>query len=466
MLILPQRVEVKWHSATKTHYVEKGYEFTKCGEIFEVDILDLKPGSSQKVKVLCDYCGQEYLRTYRGYNESKKNTKTGKDFCKNCRSIAISESKMKYSYDDAVGIFDDHGFTLIDDRSKYKTSSTRVACRCDACGHEGRKTLSNILEGMGCLMCHYASRKGRGKYTYDEVCNIFADNNCTLLDDTYTNMNEKLEYVCSCGNKDYKTLKSFLKGARCEKCRYKRVSDAKTTTMEEIKDIFSKEGYTVVSEKYDYKDAYKIEYICPSGHKGEMSLAKFNYGSRCPKCLRLRLADEFKLDIDEVRSRFADKGFTLLTNNYINSNQKLGFICKCGNEYEATMGNLRHIDGCPKCNIRSKGEFRVMNHLESTGVDYIPQFTTTKCKNIRPLRFDFAIIGNNGSVKMFIEYDGIQHFEPIDYFGGEDNFLYVKKNDEIKNDYCNENDIPLIRIPYWEFDNIETILDDHVASLV
>jgi len=59
---------------------------------------------------------------------------------------------------------------------------------------------------------------------------------------------------------------------------------------------------------------------------------------------------------------------------------------------------------------------------------------------------------------MLIEYDGIQHFKPIKYFGGEEKFKFQQKTDFIKNEYCKNNNIKLLRIPYWEFDNIKLIL--------
>jgi len=49
---------------------------------------------------------------------------------------------------------------------------------------------------------------------------------------------------------------------------------------------------------------------------------------------------------------------------------------------------------------------------------------------------------------MCIEYDGIQHFKPIEYFGGEESFLSLKKRDKIKTDFCIKNNIKLLRIGY------------------
>lgn len=55
---------------------------------------------------------------------------------------------------------------------------------------------------------------------------------------------------------------------------------------------------------------------------------------------------------------------------------------------------------------------------------------------------------------MCIEYDGEQHYKLNEYFGGQKYFDILKRHDEIKNEYCKENNIKLLRIPYWEFNNI------------
>jgi hypothetical protein len=66
---------------------------------------------------------------------------------------------------------------------------------------------------------------------------------------------------------------------------------------------------------------------------------------------------------------------------------------------------------------------------------------------------------------MLIEFDGRQHYEPIEFFGGEEKYISRKKNDQIKTNYCLKNNISLLRIPYWDYDNIETILEEKLTEL-
>mgnify|MGYP003617346539 CR=1 FL=1 len=101
--------------------------------------------------------------------------------------------------------------------------------------------------------------------------------------------------------------------------------------------------------------------------------------------------------------------------------------------------------------------------LEESGIEFKYQESFEECKNIAKLPFDFSIY-KDGEIAMLIEYDGLQHFGEIGYFGGKDGFLKRVMNDEIKNDFCKTNNIKLIRIPYWDFDDIDGILYDALVE--
>jgi very-short-patch-repair endonuclease len=76
------------------------------------------------------------------------------------------------------------------------------------------------------------------------------------------------------------------------------------------------------------------------------------------------------------------------------------------------------------------------------------------CKDKRVLPFDFYLEDYN----ILIEYDGELHYKESRYKNSQDKLNIIKNHDNIKNNYCKENNIKLIRIPYTEFDNIENIL--------
>ena len=130
--------------------------------------------------------------------------------------------------------------------------------------------------------------------------------------------------------------------------------------------------------------------------------------------------------------------------------------CDCGNECDIDVNSLisGHTRSCG-CFHRSMREQYIENILINYGFTYVPQYTFNDCKNIFCLPFDFYLPEYNAC----IEYDGQQHFYPVEIFGGEEAFQKQKENDSIKTQYCVDHNIKLIRIPYTASDiDIEKII--------
>lgn len=126
---------------------------------------------------------------------------------------------------------------------------------------------------------------------------------------------------------------------------------------------------------------------------------------------------------------------------------------KCGKEFPQKPYNHLAGCGCIHCN-KSKGEILIENLLEQLKIDFIPQHKFPDCKYIHSLQFDFYLPKYN----LGVEYDGKQHREPVEIFGGEEAFKDNQIKDKIKNDYCLKNKINLLRIP-------SHFKDDRIPSL-
>ena len=126
--------------------------------------------------------------------------------------------------------------------------------------------------------------------------------------------------------------------------------------------------------------------------------------------------------------------------------------CECGNQKEVASNHLKRGDvkSCG-CITTSIGEMNIKKIFEENNIQYREQVTFEDLKNIKPLRYDFGIYQNNNLIRL-IEFDGIQHYEEQDYF--THSLTEIKNNDIIKNKYAKDNNIPLVRIPYWERDKI------------
>lgn len=139
----------------------------------------------------------------------------------------------------------------------------------------------------------------------------------------------------------------------------------------------------------------------------------------------------------------------------INGITKWRCECDCGNKkFYATVkalnsGNTKSC-GC----IKSFGEAKIQSILEELNIDFIREYTFSDLKgknNKGYLRFDFYLPQYN----ILIEYDGEQHFFSKNCgWNNQESLRRIQENDIIKNNYCKEHNIFLIRIPYTEFNNI------------
>jgi hypothetical protein len=152
-----------------------------------------------------------------------------------------------------------------------------------------------------------------------------------------------------------------------------------------------------------------------------------------------------------------------------NSDKKAYWKCnECGHKWEAVIGS-RHVGrGCPQCK-KSKGEKRIKEYLDQNNIFNNPQYIFNDLLSDlnNPLRFDFAIFWNKEKtqLKILIEFDGEQHDRWIKSWMPKNSFIKLQYHDKLKNEYCKNNNIPLLRIKWYDFDNIEEILDEYLHNI-
>ena len=169
-------------------------------------------------------------------------------------------------------------------------------------------------------------------------------------------------------------------------------------------------------------------------------------------CLRREIISELKT-IDLVGKKFGK--LTVIKDSGERSNYKsIIWLCKCdcGNVCKVDGANLRsgHTQSCG-C-LLSQGELKIISLLQENNINFTTQKTFDNCfyfDSSRPPRFDFYI-----DDEYLIEYDGQQHYFPIELFGGDEQFIVQQERDEYKNQWCKNNNIPLIRIPYTKLDTL------------
>lgn len=217
-------------------------------------------------------------------------------------------------------------------------------------------------------------------------------------------------------------------------------------------------GYTPLSTVDEVQNEGSwFRYICPKHGEQKIHLKDLKLGHGCIKCKHEYMSNLLRLSEEEAISVIESKNNNKLLNPHeyktaITNNLKIR-CGSCGEVFTCSLNNYtKNYDGkCSHCHDKSVGELKIHDILHKYNIKFDPQHVFPDCKNIKVLRFDFFLEDYN----CVIEFDGIYHFYPVH---GEEDFQNSKKRDEIKNNYCKENNIRMIRIPYWEEKNLEDII--------
>jgi len=333
---------------------------------------------------------------------------------------------------------------------EYINSKTKVKIKHNKCGYEYEVTPHDFLGGNRCPKCAGKLNKNTEIFK-QEVFDLVGDE--FTVSGEYVNSQTKLKIKHNkCGYEYEVRPTRFLNGDRCPKCS----GLMKKTTEQFKQEVFDLVGdeFTVSGEYVNSQTKLKIKHN-KCGYEYEVKPDAFLRGNRCPRCsgLMKKTTEQFK----QVVFDLVGEEYTVL-GEYKRSSTKISMKHnKCGYEYQVKPNDFVQGIRCPRCN-QAKGEEIIHNFLDMMGFKIEMQFRIEECNNVKPLPFDFAVFKDN-VLLILIEYDGIQHFQPVSQFGGKEGFKTLRKNDEIKNKYCRNNQIHLIRIGYKDFENIENILE-------
>lgn len=335
-----------------------------------------------------------------------------------------------------------HGDTYIYDDVIYVNDETNIKIICRIHG-EFQQTPNNHKHGRGCWDCNFTKAATNRRISVDEYLDRFIRLHGDKYD--YDLMPDSVSYdtyitvICGRHGPFEITVANHLQHG-CQKC----ANDSKKMTVLEFK-----EKCTIIHNgKYDYS---KVEF----NNIGETVTIKCNihgeYSQRA--CRHLLGTGCVTCGISKFSPEdFIKRANMLHENKYDYTNMK--YDCKtrpvtisCVEHGPFILTPRDHLkgSGCRLCgNCKSKGEMYIALWLRENNIEYIEQKKFADCKNIKLLRFDFYLTQHN----KLIEFDGRQHFEPTEFFGGEEKFVIRQKNDEIKNNYALTNNIPLLRIKY------------------
>lgn len=297
-----------------------------------------------------------------------------------------------------------HGDNFDYSKVIYLNTRTKVIIKCNKCGYEWKASPINHYNGAGCLKCKYKNLSQNNTISNEEFlrrAKLKHSNKFTYLS-KYISAWKRIKLKCNtCGYIFTQIAHLHLRGNGCRKCGWK--NSPKKRPQNQVRSIedFEKRCKKVHNNKYKYCQDY--------------------------------------------RGRI----------------YKIKIYCKKHKEffYQEAGSHLCSQQGCPKCSL-SKGEMAIEQFLIKFDIKYECEKKFKNCKDIRCLRFDFYLPKYN----CCIEYDGIFHFEELPNINNSERLKKIQSRDSIKTLYCKNNGIKLIRIPYYDYNNIEEILNKNLLA--
>lgn len=325
------------------------------------------------------------------------------------------------------------------------------------------------LRGQGCSSCG-----GNKKLTLEEFIQrareIHGDK-YDYLNVNYININTEVQIICKVHNYKFPQKPSkHLIGHGCPICAIENGKIPPKLTLEE----FIKRARIIHNNQYDYS---KVEYvnnrteviiICNNHNEPyEFPQTPSNHlqGHGCPKCGgRLKLT--LKEFIERANKKYGIGRYDYSKVQYININTEIIIICPNHNvPYEFKRIPNSHLigSGCPLCS-ESIGASKIRMFLIKNNIKFEREKTFEGCRNVNLLRFDFYLPQYNTCV----EFDGECHFQNTNWSGNytdkelDETLKLYQLRDKIKNEYCENNKINLLRIKYDE--NVEEKLMEYFQN--
>lgn len=323
---------------------------------------------------------------------------------------------------------------------------------------------NDVLRGKGCKLCASEKISKANKTTHDNYIQDLAIKNPNIeVIGEYINAKTKILHHCLKHDVYWEVAPDdVLHGRGCKQCGKEKCRNSRLKSHDQyVYEVGLINPNIVVVGQYAGNKT-SIEHYCkihnifwnisPDGILG-------GYG--CSECRKEKISYKNSKTHEQYVAEVAATNPDIeVIEKYIGANTQILHRCKIdGYEWLAQPANILNGCGCPQCN-ESSGERKIRQWLQNHNIEYTFQKIFADCKDQKQLPFDFYIPTYNTC----IEYDGEQHFRPVDFWGGNESFKRLQLHDSIKTKYCKDNDIHLIRISYNQ--NIEDELEKFFIHLI
>lgn len=293
--------------------------------------------------------------------------------------------------------------------------------------------------------------------TFEELLKQkFPNNDITVL--SFSGTFKPISYRCnSCGRIYNKTRANHLYENKtlCQKCY-----SARNSMMREwIINFLDSSTQFSLAEPWCGTTSIDLHLYCNKCHrqftKKPSNLYQREESTVCPYCgdngAPISWDDFYQMLTPQEQEEYT-------FSNYSGMNVKAKIQHSCGLVFYRTPANFLKSRGCPHCyGNRSVGEKKIEEFLIANCFKYEAQ---KRFLDLGHLSYDFYI----PSLRTLIEYQGEQHYRPVEIFGGEKHFIFQQKSDQIKREYAAKNKYHLLEIPYYDLKKIDTYLTPLLAQ--
>lgn len=299
-------------------------------------------------------------------------------------------------------------------------------------------------------------RKRTKQEFINELCSIYNINENDFSIDNYTGWDKKLAFTCNKCGQTKEVIAYSLKKKRGEKkniCRCYGYSNDWFNTLEAFNNWKSKQTKYLILEEFKGTTKNILVKCIQCGTVQRRSVKSLLNDERClcceNKCSILKTEEEFKKELEDlyygeyslIGEYKGSDNYTLIKHN------------NCGKIYKTKPHYLLSNKGglCPNCRNVSKGERKIISFLKEKGIKYKEQY---RLDGFKKAPYDFYLPEYN----TLLEFQGIQHYEPVKKFGGHPAFLKQLEIDKKKKLLAEQEGYSFVTISYKDIDKIDGIL--------
>lgn len=349
-----------------------------------------------------------------------------------------------------------------------KRKQTFWKCICE-CGNESIVPTSSLTSGkiQQCWECaHYATNLHKRKDYTGQRFGKLVVLKMIYPDRQHKQSETQVECKCDCGKVVIRGIEGLVQNIKsgyissCG-CRRKEYAD------EQRIDVIGKRYGRLIPIKYiPNKSPVKVKCICDCGNETIVAKSDLMSG-HTQSCGCLQKDRMAQVNCVDYTGQVTDTAIKFISRERQTHTGQWLWLCECqicGDTFIGCPSIMKSKGrvGCGRHNTSSR-ECLIEDYLKSCNIVYKTEYRFHDCRDQYSLPFDFALLSDKNNVRYLIEYDGQQHYKPISYFGGEEAYKLRKYHDQIKNNYCKKNNIPLLRLPYYLSDDE---IKERISSII